>query len=618
MRARTDRRGGALSLVLVALLIVAISVAVVHWQAAARERRASSVAASTGAATVIAMPPLVAPRVLPHAIRVAIVRDPGSDHYFESKAALDSVVGGWTSLLQRIGADVAVASPADSASLRAARVLVFPSEPCLGKPARDLIRSALARGQGVVTTWITGTRDGGCAPVGWTLPARLAGAMRLDTLDTRNAVYVTVPDGGPLSTEIPPGSRMELLVANHVAARSATRDLLYTDRMMNPEPAQGAELLDGAATTARIGAGRSVYLGFDPINVAKRPWSSVLAELLARNAIQWAAGDALASVEPWPRGRLAAAMIAQDVEDEFSNAVHALDSLDAIGVRGTWYVVSQLAERNEKLLKRLARNGEVGTHTENHDVLAGQGAERQRDRLAVTQKQIAEMIGHRVAGLRPPEEQFDRNTMRAWLDAGGSYIFGANDSRSASPELLPVGSDTLLLLGRVNNDDVISVRRVGNLDVGRLTAEYLGAYEKVRALGGLFIMSYHSQYMSRPELVPVVAAVARRLAADTTVWLTTGGEAASWWRARMAARITVTTSPDGAMTVQIRNPSTLPLDGAVVRVQLPGTWRAPGASEVGGATLLAGSPTMVRLALPRLEPGAMHEVTVTLARTDAR
>lgn len=615
---RTDRRGGALSLVLVALLIVALSVAVVHWQAVARERRASSVAASTGAATVIAMPPLIAPHSLPQGISVAIVRDPASDGYFDSKSALDSIIGGWTSLLRRIGADVAVTTPADSASLRAARVLVFPSEPCLGKPARDLIRAALARGQGVVTTWITGTRDGGCAPVGWTLPARLAGAMRLDTLDTRAAVYVTVPDAGPLTTDIPPGSRMELLVANHVAARATTRDLLYSDRMMNPEPAQHAELLDGAATTARIGPGRSVYLGFDPTNVANRPWSSVLAEVLARNAIQWASGEALASVEPWPRGHVAAAMIAQDVEDEFSNSAHALDSLDAIGVRGTWYVVSQLAQRNEKLLKRLARNGEVGTHTENHDVLAGEGEKQQRERLDLTQKQLAKMLGHRVAGLRPPEEQFDRHTLRAWLDAGGSYIFGANDSRSASPELLPVGADTLVLLGRVNNDDVISVRRVGNLDVGRLTAEYLGAFEKVRALGGLFIMSYHSQYMSRPELVPVVAAVARHLKADSTVWLTTGGEAASWWRARTAAHLTTTTSADGTMTVQLRNISALPLDGAVVRVELPGAWRAPAASGVRGATLLPASPTTVRLVLPRIEPGATHEVTLTLASSDAR
>lgn len=618
MPRRAERRGGTLTVALVAVAIVVLSIAIVHWQAVARERRDSSVTASTGASTVVAMPPLIAPRSLSREITVAIVRDPASDRYFESKASLDSVVDGWTTLLQRIGAQVVVAGPDDSPSLRTAAVLLFPSEPCLGKAARDLIRASLSRGQGVVATWITGTRDGGCAPVGWSLPTTLAGAMRLDTIDTRAAVYVTIPSGRALTADIPPGSRMELLVGNHVAARSVTRDLLYSDRMMNPEPAQRSELLDGAAAHARIGSGRGVYLGFDPIRVARSPWSSVLADMVARNAIQWASGEPLVSIEPWPHGYVAAAMIAQDVEDEFSNAAHALDSLDAAGVRGTWYVVSELAQRNESLLRRLARNGEIGTHTENHDVLAGRGAALQRQRLVLTQEQLRKITGRRVVGLRPPEEQFDRHTMRAWLDAGGEYIFGANDSRSASPELLPVDGDTLVLLGRVNNDDVISVRRVGTLDVGRLTAEYLDAFEKVRALGGLFIMSYHSQYMSRPELVPVVAAVARRVKADSTVWLTTGSEAATWWRARFGVHVSATATPGGVMTVRAVNTTKARVDGVVVHVELPGAWRAPGAERATGATLLPAGPTSVRLALPGLAPGATHLVTLALVKDDAR
>ena len=618
MSGSAERRGGARAVVLVAIAIVALSMALVHWQASARERTAASIAASTGASTVVRMPPIIAPRRLPQPLTVAIVRDPASDAYFDSRATLDSVVAGWTSILEGVGAHVVVAPPTDAAALRGANVLVFPTEPCLGLPARDLIRASLARGQGVVATWITGTRDGGCAPVGWSLATRLGGAMRLDTLDTRGSVYVTIPGAVPLAADIPPGSRMELLVANHVATRSPTRELVYSDQMMNPQPANGEALLDGAASATRIGAGRAVYLGFDPIRVAPDPWSRVLAELVARNAVQWASGEALSSVEPWPDGRIAAAIIAQDVEDQFSNSAHALDSLDAIGVRGTWYVVSELARRNEKLLHRLARNGEVGTHTENHDVLARVPAARQGERLRLTQKELREMLGHPVAGLRPPEEQFDRNTLRAWLDAGGDYVFGSNDSRGASPELLPVDGDTIVLLGRVNNDDVISVRRVGNLDVGRLTEEYLAAFEKVRALGGLFIMSYHSQYLSRPELVPVVAAVARRLKADTTVWLTTGGEAATWWRARFAVKVATTTSADGVMTIHVLNGSAAPLAGVVVRVELPRDWRAPRAADAADVRLLDAPPTAVRVALPSLAPRTARDFTLRLTKGDAR
>jgi polysaccharide deacetylase len=616
MSPRAERPYGRFTIALVAIVIVVLSIAVLHWQASAHERRGAAVGPSAGAATVVVMPPLMAPRILPPGTTVAIVRDAASDAYYDTPASLDSVVNGWQALLENMGARVVHARPADSAAVRGAGVLLFPSEPCLGQQSRTMIRTALRRGQGVVATWITGTRDGGCSSVGWSLPAMLAGAMRLDTLDTRAAVYVTIPNGGTLTADVPPGSRLELLVGNHVAARSPTRDLIYSDRMMNPEPALQSELLDGAASHAQGGTGRSVYLGFDPLRVADNAWSQILAQMIARNAIAWAANLPVASVEPWPRGKAAAAMIAQDVEDEFSNAVHAVDSLDAAGVRGTWYVVSEPAARNKKLLARLARNGEIGSHTENHDVLAGVSLKNQKRRLTLTQDQLRSLVGHPVTGLRPPEEQFDRNTLRAWVDAGGRYVFGANDARSASPELLTLGADTLVLLGRVNNDDVLSLRKIGEPDVARLTAQYIDAFEKVHALGGLFIMSYHSQYMSTPELVPVVAAVARRIRADTTTWLTTGTEAAEWWRGRFAVRLATTVSPSGQMTVTATNTARSALEGAVVRVDLPTGWVGTGAD---GATLLPAPAGIARLALPALPAGSAHTVTVSLAHaSDAR
>ena len=617
MSPRADRRGGTKTIALIALVIVALSVGTIHWQAAAREHHASKLDPATGAVTVARMAPLAGPRRLPRATDVAIVRDRGSDGYYDTPATLDSIVGGWQLLLERLGAHVSTIAPEDTAAARRAEVLLFPAEPCLGLASRRLIRAALGRGQGVVSTWITGTRDGGCATVGWSLPALLAGAMRLDTLDTRRGVYVTIPWGGVLTANVPPGSRLELQAGNHVAARTPKRDLVYSDRMLNPLPAQGINLLDGAVSHTRIGAGRSVYLGFDPLRVEHDAWSGVLAHMIARNAVAWASNKPMAAIEPWPNGKVAAAMIAQDVETEFSNAVHSVDSLDAAGVRGTWYVVSELAERNGDLVQRLARNGEIGSHTENHDVLAGQPLAQQEQRLATTQKEIRSLVGHSVAGLRPPEEQFDRNTLRAWLAVGGSYVFGSNDAHSASPELLGIGGDTLVILGRVNNDDVLSLKHVQQLDVRRLTTEYIDAFAKVRALGGLFIMSYHSQFMSRPELVPVVAAVARRVKADTTVWLTTGGEAAAWWRGRFKIDVDAVMSGPDAMTVTATNTAHTPLAGAVLRVELPTGWTGTGTA---GTRMLAAPAGIVRLALPPLAAGATWSATVTLAHRadDAR
>ena len=122
MSRRADRRGGTKAIALVAIVIVALSVATVHWQASAREHRVASVAPSTGAATVARMAPLAGPLRLPHSTRVAIVRDRGSDTYYDSPATLDSIAGRWRLLLEGLGAHVVTVAPTDTSALRDARV----------------------------------------------------------------------------------------------------------------------------------------------------------------------------------------------------------------------------------------------------------------------------------------------------------------------------------------------------------------------------------------------------------------------------------------------------------------------------------------------------------------
>ena len=163
----------------------------------------------------------------------------------------------------------------------------------------------------------------------------------------------------------------------------------------------------------------------------------------------------MGSIEPWPKGRIAAATITQDVESGFANAQYALDSLQAAHVRSTFFLTSDLARDYPRLSHDLANDGEIGSHTENHRLLGGLPLGDQRARLAKSGNDLTRLIGLLgvVDGLRPPQEQFDVATMSAWLAVGGRYLFGANDSRSVSPELLPIGHDTMVLIGRVGSDD---------------------------------------------------------------------------------------------------------------------------------------------------------------------
>ncbi len=587
-----------------ALAVVIISAAVTLRHGAAQAR--PQPARFSGSTVVQRLPSLLASPRLPRAISVAVVRDEAAVTFYDSPAALDSIIGPWREALSAIGADVRILSSAAARDDRTVRVLVVPSSPCLTVATREAIDGAGARGVGVVLTGGAGTYDGGCRPLGYGLVVGATGAARAEVLEPREMTYVTFPSASPLTADIPPGARLDLDPGRQVALRHPVRDAFYSDYFLQPQPAHREPLLDAALTHASIDGHRTVYWGFELSDVVRRPWDLAIARLLVRNSIAWAASEPLATIEPWPEGRLAAASIAQDVESGFANARYAADTLRAAGVRSTFYLTSELARRYQRLSHRLAEFGEIGTHGENHRLLGGLSPVEQRAQLAVTQHDLVEILGGAVNGLRPPEEQFDTTTMSAWLEAKGSYLFGANDSRSAAPELLSIGRDTLVLVGRVGSDDfAATAHAVARPDT--VAAIFLAEYERVRALRGHYVLSYHSQLLAKPELVPSLAMVARRLAADTAVWVATVGDVAEWWRAR--AQLSAHARITGVrMQVVVRNSGDQPLRGAVVRVALPDSKRVAYAD----AEILPDTAHVVRLAVPPLPPHATKNLVVIL------
>lgn len=592
--------------------IALLTLAVIVWQ----RRRALALTAEhearrfSGAETVLNRGSRLPPATLGGAVRVAILRDPASDAYYDRRATMDSVVAAWRSTLAAIGVVTRVVAPAAALATSDEQVLIVPASPCLGRDARHAVDVAARRGIGLVVTWLSGVRDGGCRPVGYGLVAQVSGATRLDTLDaSRGECYVTFLRGGPLAVDIPPGARLELAVANHVALRTPEREAYFSDYTLNPREVRGERLVDGAIVQTTVGAARAVYWGFDLRSVADRPWDRALALLLTRNSIAWAARIPLAAVEPWPNGRTAAAVFAQDVEDEFANARYALDSLRAAKVSGSYFLVSRLAQANADLTRAMAANGEIGSHTPRHRLLGGASEPQQLAMLEESQHELTGLLGHPVAGLRPPEEQYDSTTLAAWLQTGGRYVFATLNGRAASPEILTVGPRPLVMLGRVTNDDFIEVGRRGNTSVDSLATHFITAFEKVHALGGLYLLSYHSQMLARPELVPALARVARYVASDTTTWVTTAGNVAAWWLGRSLVSVHARRLGTTRLVLDARNEGTTTMQGIVTRIALPGS-RVISADS--GARVLSSSRDVIRLLLPPLAPGRSLTTTIVL------
>jgi peptidoglycan-N-acetylglucosamine deacetylase len=604
----TKARRSALAWSIPAVLVIAVSTVITMRQA-----RASSDPIPkrfSGSTVVLKMPSLLRKSALPSRVRVSIIRDQAAESFYTNKATLDSIVDGWKDALTAVGADARIVSSSAISSARDSRVLVIPSSPCLTVATREAIDAAGSRGQGLILTESPGINDAGCRHIGYGLVVAATGASRVEPLEQRPMVYVTIPFGGPLTVDIPPGSRLDLNPASQVALRLAGRDAVYSDYSLEPAPVAGQPLMSGALAHSTYRGARVAYWGFSFRDAVQRPWNREILSLLVRNSVAWAGKIPLPSIEPWPNNHSSATAFVQDVEDQFTNARYAADSLQKIGVPGTFFVMSDLARRNTRLTRNLMKAGEVGSHTENHHLLGGTPAERQNARLALTQHDLTEILGSKVTGLRPPEEQFDAVTMKAWLAAGGTYMLGANDSRSASPELLAVGRDTLVLLPRTGDDDfgVLSPNQPQDpISTGKLLKS---EFDWIHALGGLYALSYHSQLLSQPEHLPALSHLAREIAADTTVWIATASDIANWWRARSGLETSARMVGTNKLEITVRNRGATGVRGPVIRVAQPSSLQARSAT---GGKLLRSDPGVTRVLLPFIPVRAVRVITVGLA-----
>lgn len=594
-------RSSTLAFLVPGALVVAISLFLtLRQRTSAQPPRLSHF---SGSRVVLAMPSLLPAARLPARLRVAIVRDPAAASFYDSPATLDTIVRAWRDLLAAAGADVRVVRPGEVRG-SAARVIVVPSSPCLSLETREAIDRAGARGQGLIVAGPVGTHDAGCRAIGYGLVVAMTGASRAEVLRDRPMVYVAIPGDGPLAVGIPPGARLEIDPATQVALRTSARDAFFADYALGSAPAQGEPFLDAAVVRSTYRGARAVYFGFELRDTRRTSWNREILALLVRNAAAWTGDVPLAWIEPWPGGRGSAAVIAQDVENGFGNARYALDSLRAAGVASTWFLISDLARRNVRLTRRMAEAGEIGTHTENHQLLGGLPFERQRERLRVTQRDLSRMLGRPVHGLRPPEEQFDEATMAAWLASGGGYLLGVNDGRCAAPELLRVRGDTLVLVPRVFGDDFAAAgpeSRRSPAVVGTLMRAEWG---KARTLGGLYVLSYHSQLLAREEYVPALARLARAMATDSTVWLTTAGAVAEWWRGRSSLEARVVRRSATRLELVLRNREHRVVENLVLHATLPRGF----ALRRTGAPRLPAEPGAVRVLVPMI----LGRATVTI------
>lgn len=503
-------------------------------------------------------------------IRVAILNEPenvrvtAAGYYANDLAA-------WRTFLTEQGAQITDLDNAD--------VLIAPETRCLGPVHRRQIATHLARGRGLVTTGALGAANQTCEPLRDTLLTQLTGSkpgsIGKAPHKPGESYYAVILGETVLGAFMPPGSRIEMSPVSQIVFHNPAREVYYSQYDRHRIDEKDDEFHDAAVVRSTVGKARLVAFGYS-IQDFVDEWSEKIGRIAFSNAIRWASGKPFYQIAPWPRGYQAAAVLAQDVEADYHNATIAYDALDKYDpLPGTAFIVGKLAIADPRTTARIKSEAEIATHTHNHYPLDTLNSESLLKELQLSKREAERIAGKPVTGLRPPEERFTLETLQLWADLGGDYVFGSNNGRAAGPEILPLLPDSLILLGRVSEDDFEILSRDQIRDRHQMSELLVHQVGEIVAYRGLYMFSYHSHMFSQKELVPVLQALADKLNRTKTVWTTTAGEVARWWRARYNVKL----RPQKDGTVVVENTNDVPFSNGVMiidgadgkrrRIQLP-------------------------------------------------
>lgn len=510
-----------------------------------------------------------------------LYESPRSAHFFPERDYYYDLLTRWESLLGGIGARVRRLSGAAAIdSLADGEFLVVPAAVCLDDEERDGLDRHSERGGSVLATWALGARDEDCDWLGYEFLRDIAGAETAGTMEGRPPTYLVAPHGSVIAAGLPPGSRIELKTEPWIALRADASRIFWSDWALNPRPAPEGGA-GGAALALTLDSGaRFAWFGYR-LNVAASPRDQRLLHRLAQNAALWAAGHVVADVEPWPGGYRAALAVTQDVEHSFKSSRRLARRFSQLDIPVTFFVVTRLALEHPELAPKLRAAGEIGSHSVDHRQIAGRRWTTQLAGASQARADIAAWSGDLPLGFRPPRELFDSLTLEAWRRSGGTYLAASNGARSAAPDIFEVESGPAVVLPRVVDDDYTVMVTRGQTRPDSLRATFTSALEKIRSLGGLDLLTVHSQLIDSERRVDAVEWAVRAAQEMGDVWIAGAAEIAAWWMQRAALQLQVRERADRSAILSVHNPGTEPVASAWLNIYLPDARSTYAAPEIG-------------------------------------
>lgn len=114
-----------------------------------------------------------------------------------------------------------------------------------------------------------------------------------------------------------------------------------------------------------------------------------------------------------------------DVGYENGNVAKIMDAMKNEGIKGSFFILSNVIKRNPELVLRMAEEGHlVCNHTSNHKNLVGKSEELLKEEILTLEEEYRTLTGKNMAKyFRPPEGTFDEELLKRTQALGYKTVF---------------------------------------------------------------------------------------------------------------------------------------------------------------------------------------------------
>jgi peptidoglycan/xylan/chitin deacetylase (PgdA/CDA1 family) len=550
--------------------------------------------------------------------RIAILRSEATAQFLHSGAAYESHPQYWHSLLTKAGWPSDLISDEQlETGLSGYRVLVLPSAVCLSKKQQDTIRAFLEAGNGVIATWTTGSRDERGNWLGWQFLEEITGSDAFEIPDQPAPWYVSFIAGSPITAGIPAGSRIQLQSPERLSATALAVDGYWSNfRLFPVDTKKPVSFLGSVRHHWFDHKGRVVWFGFQENSaVAGGTNRSILSAALL-SGVTWAAGDLLIGLDPWPAPYSSATLLALSVEQTADNARYAADALLKSRAKGSFFFLADYLRRDSSLIPALQGAGEISSHGWHQVSLESFNKFHLWSELLRSRWQIRQLTRQEVCGFSPVYDSLPASAVPVLAGARYRYYLGHGEGNSVLPQIVDVSAGwgpirrqrSLVRLVRMGDDDLsLSPLGLTGLDDDWIVQRILADADVVNSLGGLYVLSYHSQGLSAPAYSSVLTRLVEAWKQQST-WIATGADVTDWWVKRQQLSINIAKGSTGWVRLTVDYAGREPIEGAVLSIYSPTETPSIAVTAVQGNPakpdlVLDSEHQRVQIRLPRLVPG---------------